>query len=121
MDGSAVSDAQVAADIWQAAQPHAPSSMLAYLDRMNLPFPETGLPAAANGLQDITASGWIAQRWGYEYFRYTCPQCNTHVFEPATRLGMVHIENYIENIHPGTCHDRMQLGESTWPDSMEAA
>ena len=112
-------EARIAAEIWEISQPHAPSAMLSYLHRANLPFPSTGLPVRAPGIREITDSGWIAERWGYEYIRFTCPECNTSVFEPATQMGMAHIGNYVSHIHSGCCADRSLLGESTWPDSLE--
>lgn len=116
MDGSTVDEAQVAADIWEASKPHAPTKLLAWLYRNNLPFPETREPAVAPGLQDVLALGLTVERYGHYYFRFRCPKCRTSVFQPATQLGISDI-TYFAQVHD--CAGRAaRNAESVFPESL---
>lgn len=131
MDGSSVSDAQVAADIWRSSQPNAPTAYLAFLHRNNLPFPVTGIPATAPNLNQIVSickPSLQVQRYGFEYFQVRCPRCKTMFFVPATEWGMRNL-TAIANTHQSLlhgrtvtiCDQRLALNkETTWPDSLEA-
>lgn len=117
----------VARDIWEASKPHAPAALLAYLARENLPFPSTGVPMAAPGLDQIIAiSGWTVARYGPEYLLFRCPECRTSMYQPASQTGMTHALRVARKhkvpkrgTGPICCDQRAALDQETiWPDSL---
>lgn len=110
----------VAQEIWESSKPHAPAALLAYLARENLPFPSTGVPAEVPGLREFTeASGWTAERYGYEYLHFRCPRCKTNIFQPASVLGIAHMRRLERRWHPAVCPGRAALDQETiWPDAL---
>ena len=131
MDGSAVNEAQLAAQIWEDAQPYAPPGVIAFWVRNNIPLPDVQTPITAPDIPkilQICTPPWIAQRYGFGYLQFTCPRCKMSVYTQANDWGMNNVRaiaaRHQSNDHPARkqsfCDQRKGMGENIWPDSLES-